>query len=60
MSSHRTCSPNRPTGPAFCTSLIESITPCDRPDLQANFTLSAGSYVCGVIVRERATGRMFG
>ena len=27
---------------------------------QANFTLSAGSYVCGVIVRERATGRMFG
>ena len=27
---------------------------------RANFTLSAGSYVCGLIVRERATGRMYG
>jgi len=27
---------------------------------QAGFTLEAGAYVCGVVVREKATGRMFG
>lgn len=35
-------------------------SPVPTGDYTANFTLGPGSYVCNLVVREQATGRMYG
>jgi beta-lactamase regulating signal transducer with metallopeptidase domain len=39
---------------------VKASTPTPMGPYQASFTLQAGSYICQLIVKEAATGRMYG
>jgi beta-lactamase regulating signal transducer with metallopeptidase domain len=49
-----------PDAAAQTVATVRDVVQASAGSYQARFLLQAGSYVCGLIVKEQATGRMFG